>query len=62
MGILLKGSFRAEPREHPFRNDLAESARHSQDAEQEAEKTMMPTARKCYIVLRANALLRKDSL
>jgi len=35
---------------------------HSHDAAQESEKTMMPTARKCYIVLRAAALLRKDSL
>jgi len=31
-------------------------------AAQEREKSMMPTAPKCYIVLRATALLRKDSL
>ncbi len=37
-------------------------APHSLDAAKESEKTVMPTARKCYIVLRANALLRKDSL
>src|SRR5258708_5027303 len=60
MGILLKESFPAGPREHPFRSEWAKSAGHSQDAAQEAEKTMMPTARKCYIVLRAPALLRKD--
>jgi hypothetical protein len=32
------------------------------DADQKAKKSMMPTARKCYIVLRATAFLRKDSL
>ncbi len=36
-------------------------ASRSRDAAQEPEKTMMPTARKCYIVLRAIALWRKDS-
>src|SRR5260370_3064741 len=60
MGILLKESFPAGPREHPFRTDLAESARRSQDAAHEAEKTVLPTPRHCYIVLRATALLRKD--
>jgi hypothetical protein len=32
------------------------------DAAQEPEKTMMPTARKCYIVLPTTAFLRKDAL
>jgi hypothetical protein len=32
------------------------------DATKKAEKSMMPTVRKCYIVLRATAVLRKDSL
>jgi hypothetical protein len=31
-------------------------------AAQECEKSMMPSALKCYIVLRATAFLRKDSL
>jgi hypothetical protein len=31
-------------------------------AAQEREKSMMPSALKCYIVLRATAFLRKDSL
>jgi hypothetical protein len=32
------------------------------DAIKKPEKSMMPTVRKCYIVLRATAFLRKDSL
>jgi hypothetical protein len=32
------------------------------DAVQQSKKSLMPTARKCYIVLRAPACLRKDSL
>jgi len=32
------------------------------DAAQGREMSMMPSARKCYIVLRATAFLRKDSL
>ena len=31
------------------------------DAAREREKSMMPSALKCYIVLRATAFLRKDS-
>ena len=37
-------------------------ALRSHDAAQEIEKSMMPTVWKCYIVLRATALWRKDSL
>jgi len=38
------------------------AAPHFHATAQEREKSLMPTARKCYIVLRATALLRKDSL
>jgi hypothetical protein len=34
----------------------------SPDAAKKPEKSLMPIARKCYIVLRATAFLRKDSL
>jgi len=37
-------------------------ALHPHDEAQETQKTMMPTARKCYIVLRASAIFRKDAL
>lgn len=38
------------------------AAPHFHAAAQEREKSLMPIARKCYIVLRATAFLRKDSL
>jgi hypothetical protein len=53
---------RAAPRERQFRSDRPAPVPHSHAAAQEAEKTMMPTVRKCYIVRRATALWRKDSL
>ena len=49
-------------REHRFQIDLPESRAEPHEAVQEAKKTMMPIARKCYIVLRATTFLRKDSL
>ena len=37
-------------------------APHSHDAAEKPEKTMMPSAGKCYIVLRAIVMWRKDAL
>jgi hypothetical protein len=59
----LKGFFRAGRREHLFCSDHPlDYAPHSHDAALEPEKTMMPSARKCYIVLRATLMWRKDAL
>ncbi len=52
----------AGPRARRFRSDLSGSRGVPHKRGQEAEKTMMPIDRKCYIVLRATASLRKDSL
>ena len=62
MGDALTEFFPAGPRERQFRSDFPKSAPQRRGAAQKPERTMMPTARKCYIVLRAPALLRKDSL
>ncbi len=54
--------FPAEPRAPRFLSDLAELQVCLCEIAQKAEKTMMLTSRKCYIVLRTVAFLRKDSL
>ena len=52
---------RAEPRGRRFRSDRLRTIPLSQGAAPQSEKTMLPIARKCYIVLRAIAFSRKDS-
>jgi len=54
--------FPAEPRAPRFLSDLAELQGCFREIARKAEKTMMLTFRKCYIVLRTVAFLRKDSL
>jgi hypothetical protein len=63
MANSLKGFSPARPHGHrSHSNHLPNHAPHFPDAAEEPEKTMMPSIRKCYIVLRATAMWRKGAL
>jgi hypothetical protein len=62
MGNSLTEFLQAGPHGRQFHSELAAPVPRSRNVKADPQKSMMPTAGKCYIVLRTFAFSRKDSL